>query len=248
MSINGEKKEEEENPNPLLGISNPPVTKPGIKLTAEEYNHSSVANKRKVTNLRHGATYAAMIQLCDDNDGKAQFYIREGTVSCYLYYFVRNEPKYKMSRKGAVDDGWIKMTIKKRTEEEEEAAKAKAAKAQRAAKEKAQRAKEKQRAQPTTQISAVTKFPKDVCHMYLKTREMIPKNDSDLRKMLVENNLLDPVEKMQQPAKKKRKIPEASNSHLEGTEIGALLKKAEEQLRQKGSLEGLDDWAKGIDS
>ena len=85
--------------------------------------------------------------------------------------------------------------------------------------------------------------------MYLKTREKIPKNDADLKEKLVENKLLEPGEEMRRkklqrkanvdndgkPKKRRyyeRKNQRMTNTHLEGTEIGAMLHRAAERQRE----------------
>jgi hypothetical protein len=90
---------------------------------------------------------------------------------------------------------------------------------------------------------------KDVRALYLKTSKMIPSNDAELQKMLVENKLLEPGEEMRRaklqkrsnvdndgkPKKRRyyeRKNQRMTNTHLEGTEIGAMLHQAAERQRE----------------
>jgi hypothetical protein len=78
---------------------------------------------------------------------------------------------------------------------------------------------------------------------------MIPSNDAELQKMLVENKLLEPGEEMRRaklqkrsnvdndgkPKKRRyyeRKNQRMTNTHLEGTEIGAMLHQAAERQRE----------------
>jgi hypothetical protein len=90
---------------------------------------------------------------------------------------------------------------------------------------------------------------KDVREMYLKTRSKVPQSDVDLKAALVEHKLLDPGEEMRRarlqkranvdndgkPKKRRyyeRKNQRMTNTHLEGTEIGAVLRRATEKQQQ----------------
>jgi hypothetical protein len=90
---------------------------------------------------------------------------------------------------------------------------------------------------------------KDVRELYIKTRSKVPNNDAQLKAMLVEHKLLDPGEEMLRPRLKKRsnvdndgkpkkrryyerKNQRMTNTHLEGTEIGAILHRAAEKQRE----------------
>eukprot|EP00532_Pseudo-nitzschia_australis_P002285 CAMPEP_0168197272 /NCGR_PEP_ID=MMETSP0139_2-20121125/21042_1 /TAXON_ID=44445 /ORGANISM="Pseudo-nitzschia australis, Strain 10249 10 AB" /LENGTH=582 /DNA_ID=CAMNT_0008121665 /DNA_START=230 /DNA_END=1978 /DNA_ORIENTATION=+ len=90
---------------------------------------------------------------------------------------------------------------------------------------------------------------KDVRELYLGTRSKVPDMDNKLRDELVEHKLLDPGEEMRRvrlqkrsnvdndgkPKKRRyyeRKNQRMTNTHLEGTEIGSLLKKATEKQQQ----------------
>jgi TFA2 Winged helix domain 2 len=91
---------------------------------------------------------------------------------------------------------------------------------------------------------------KDVRSLYLATRSKIPSNEQDLKKMLVENKLLEPDEQMRRPRMEKRKNGKdndgkpkkkryyerkgqrMTNTHLDGTAIGAVLAQAFERQRQ----------------
>lgn len=90
---------------------------------------------------------------------------------------------------------------------------------------------------------------KDVRELYIKTRSKIPNNDAQLKAMLVEHKLLDPSEEMRRPRLQKRanvdndgkpkkrryyerKNQRMTNTHLEGTEIGAILHRAAEKQRE----------------
>lgn len=90
---------------------------------------------------------------------------------------------------------------------------------------------------------------KDVREMYLKTRSKVPQSDADLKATLVEHKLLDPGEEMRRarlqkranvdndgkPKKRRyyeRKNQRMTNTHLEGTEIGAVLRRATEKQQQ----------------
>ena len=90
---------------------------------------------------------------------------------------------------------------------------------------------------------------KDVRQMYLETRPEVPEADADLYKLLVEHKLMDPGEQMRRPRLKRsanldndgkpkkrryyeRKNQRMTNTHLEGTEIGAVLRRAAEKQNQ----------------
>ena len=90
---------------------------------------------------------------------------------------------------------------------------------------------------------------KDVRELYLKTRSKVPQNDKALRAALVEHKLLEPEEEMRRarlqkranvdndgkPKKRRyyeRKNQRMTNTHLEGTEIGAALRRATEKQQQ----------------
>ncbi len=90
---------------------------------------------------------------------------------------------------------------------------------------------------------------KDVRELYSKTRSKVPRNDKDLRQALVEHKLLEPNEEMRRarlqkranvdndgkPKKRRyyeRKNQRMTNTHLEGTEIGAALRRATEKQQQ----------------
>ena len=90
---------------------------------------------------------------------------------------------------------------------------------------------------------------KDVREMYLKTRSKIPATDAELRAALVDHKLLEPGEEMRRarlqkranvdndgkPKKRRyyeRKNQRMTNTHLEGTEIGAVLRRATEKQQQ----------------
>ncbi len=90
---------------------------------------------------------------------------------------------------------------------------------------------------------------KDVRELYLKTRAKIPQNDKELKQALIEHKLLDPGEEMRRqrlsrktnvdndgkPKKRRyyeRKNQRMTNTHLEGTEIGAALRRATEKQQQ----------------
>jgi hypothetical protein len=90
---------------------------------------------------------------------------------------------------------------------------------------------------------------KDVRELYIKTRSKIPNNDAQLKFLLVENKLLDPGEEMLRPRLQKRanvdndgkpkkrryyerKNQRMTNTHLEGTEMGAILHRALEKQRE----------------
>lgn len=90
---------------------------------------------------------------------------------------------------------------------------------------------------------------KDVRQMYLATRKEIPESAAELKRLLVEHKLLEPGEEMRRPRlqrkanvdndgkpKKRRyyerKNQRMTNTHLEGTEIGAVLRRATEKQKQ----------------
>jgi len=90
---------------------------------------------------------------------------------------------------------------------------------------------------------------KDVREMYLATRQDVPESDFDLKRVLLEHKLLEPGEEMRRPRLKKRanvdndgkpkkrryyerKNQRMTNTHLEGTEIGAVLRRAQERQSQ----------------
>lgn len=95
---------------------------------------------------------------------------------------------------------------------------------------------------------------KDVREMYLNTRSHVPEADIDLQKKLVEHKLLEPNEQMRRPRLTKqganvdndgkpkkrryyeRKNQRMTNTHLEGTEIGAILARAAEKQKQGKSV------------
>ena len=95
---------------------------------------------------------------------------------------------------------------------------------------------------------------KDVRELYLSTRGSVPESDHNLQKVLLEHKLLEPNEQMRRPRlaikgdnidndgkKRKRRYYERknqrmTNTHLEGTEIGALLARAAEKQRQGKSV------------
>jgi hypothetical protein len=90
---------------------------------------------------------------------------------------------------------------------------------------------------------------KDVREMYLGTRPEVPESEAALKKLLLEHRLLEPGEEMRRPLLKKkanvdndgkpkkrryyeRKNQRMTNTHLEGTEIGAILLRATEKQKQ----------------
>lgn len=90
---------------------------------------------------------------------------------------------------------------------------------------------------------------KDVREMYLATRNDVPVSDAELKKLLIEHKLLEPGEEMRRPRLKRkanvdndgkpkkrryyeRKNQRMTNTHLEGTEIGAVLRRAQEKQKQ----------------
>mmetsp|Transcript_96822 Transcript_96822/g.145004 ORF Transcript_96822/g.145004 Transcript_96822/m.145004 type:complete len:536 (-) Transcript_96822:256-1863(-) len=90
---------------------------------------------------------------------------------------------------------------------------------------------------------------KDVREMYLGTRAEVPESEAALKRLLLEHRLLEPGEEMRRPLLKKkanvdndgkpkkrryyeRKNQRMTNTHLEGTEIGAILLRATEKQKQ----------------
>ena len=93
----------------------------------------------------------------------------------------------------------------------------------------------------------------DIREMYLKTRSLVPETDKDLKRLLVANKLMEENEELrpkrmakasnvdQQGKPKKRRYYERknqrwTNTHLEGTEIGAVLALAQEKQKQGKSV------------
>jgi hypothetical protein len=94
----------------------------------------------------------------------------------------------------------------------------------------------------------------DVREMYLATRSLVPESDHDLHRILLEHKLLDPNEQMRRPRLTKtgtnvdndgkpkkrryyeRKNQRMTNTHLEGTVIGAILARAAEKQKQGQSV------------
>ena len=94
----------------------------------------------------------------------------------------------------------------------------------------------------------------DVRAMYLATRASVPSSDEGLRQTLLQHKLLEPGEEMRRPRLTKsgtnvdndgkpkkrryyeRKNQRMTNTHLEGTEIGALLHRAAEKQKQGKSV------------
>jgi hypothetical protein len=89
----------------------------------------------------------------------------------------------------------------------------------------------------------------DVREMFMKTRDLLPKGEDDLHKMMVEHKLLEPGEAVRRPRlvrkpnvdndgkpKKRRyyerKNQRMTNTHLIGTEIGNALEAAKEKQQQ----------------
>lgn len=87
---------------------------------------------------------------------------------------------------------------------------------------------------------------KDVREMYLDTLSLVPTSEVDLHKALLEHKLIEPGEKMARPRMKRksnvdndgkpqkrryyeRKNMRRTNTHLDGTEIGAMLARAAEK-------------------
>ncbi|KAL3761617.1 hypothetical protein ACHAWU_000104 [Discostella pseudostelligera] len=97
---------------------------------------------------------------------------------------------------------------------------------------------------------------KDVREMYLETLSLVPTSESELHKALLEHKLIEPGEKLSRPRMKRknnvdndgkpqkrryyeRKNMRRTNTHLDGTEIGAMLAlAAEKQARGKSVGDG----------
>jgi hypothetical protein len=94
---------------------------------------------------------------------------------------------------------------------------------------------------------------KDVREMYLAMNTNIPESDLELQALLVKHQLLEPNEVLRTPRLSKRskvdndgkpkkrryyerKNQRMTNTHLEGTEIGAVLRRAQEKQRQGKSV------------
>ena len=94
---------------------------------------------------------------------------------------------------------------------------------------------------------------KDIREMYLATRSLVPQSDKELRQVLLKEKLIEPDEELrrkrvgkasnvdQQGKPKKRRYYERknqrwTNTHLEGTEIGAVLALAQEKQKQGKSV------------
>jgi TFA2 Winged helix domain 2 len=95
---------------------------------------------------------------------------------------------------------------------------------------------------------------RDVREMYLATRSAVPESDYELQQVLLEHKMLEPNEQMRRPRlaikgnnvdndgkpKKRRyyerKNQRMTNTHLEGTEIGAILARAAEKQKQGKSV------------
>mmetsp|Transcript_37649 Transcript_37649/g.91557 ORF Transcript_37649/g.91557 Transcript_37649/m.91557 type:complete len:520 (+) Transcript_37649:124-1683(+) len=91
---------------------------------------------------------------------------------------------------------------------------------------------------------------KDVRALYLATRNKVPSTEPELKQLMVENKLLEPSEQMRRPRMQKRKNGKdndgkpkkkryyerkgqrMTNTHLDGTAIGAVLAQAFERQRQ----------------
>jgi hypothetical protein len=90
---------------------------------------------------------------------------------------------------------------------------------------------------------------KDVREMYLAMRSFVPESDVELKRLLLKHKLLEPGEEMRRPRLKRkanvdndgkpkkrryyeRKNQRMTNTHLEGTEIGAVLLRAQEKQKQ----------------
>jgi hypothetical protein len=93
----------------------------------------------------------------------------------------------------------------------------------------------------------------DVRVMYLATRSDIPESEVEVKRLLLEHRLLEPGEEMRRPRLQKkanvdndgkpkkrryyeRKNQRMTNTHLEGTEIGAVLRRATEKQKQGESV------------
>jgi hypothetical protein len=89
--------------------------------------------------------------------------------------------------------------------------------------------------------------------MHLATRSLVPETDVALQQLLLEHKLLEPNEQMSRPrlkrssfldndgrSKKQRyyepQKQRMTNTYLEGTEIGAVLARADEEQRQGRSV------------
>lgn len=94
---------------------------------------------------------------------------------------------------------------------------------------------------------------KDVREMYLETLSSVPQSEVELHKLLLEHKLIDPGEKMTRPRMKRknnvdndgkpkkrryyeRKNMRRTNTHLDGTEIGAMLAMAAERQAHGNSV------------
>jgi len=94
---------------------------------------------------------------------------------------------------------------------------------------------------------------RDVRQMYLETRTKVPESDAELHRLLLEHKLLEPGEQLRRPRLAKssnvdndgkpkkrryyeRKNQRMTNTHLEGTEIGAILALAAEKQKQGKSV------------
>jgi hypothetical protein len=94
---------------------------------------------------------------------------------------------------------------------------------------------------------------KDVREMYLKTNKDIPESDAELQALLRKHHLLEEGEILRRPRLAKRanvdndgkpkkrryyerKNQRMTNTHLEGTEIGAVLRRAQEKQKQGKSV------------
>jgi hypothetical protein len=94
---------------------------------------------------------------------------------------------------------------------------------------------------------------KDVREMYFETRKLVPESDLDLHQLLLENKLLEPGEAFRRPRLKRkanvdndgkpkkrryyeRKNQRMTNTHLDGTEAGAVLRLALEKQKQGKSV------------
>jgi len=94
---------------------------------------------------------------------------------------------------------------------------------------------------------------KDVREMYLATRSLVPESDVELKRLLLKHKLLETGEEMRRqrlkrkanvdndgkPKKRRyyeRKNQRMTNTHLEGTEIGAVLRRAQEKQKQGESV------------
>ena len=90
---------------------------------------------------------------------------------------------------------------------------------------------------------------KDIRELYLATRSKVPDSDHALRELMIKHKLLEPNEQLRRarlqkkanvdndgkPKKRRyyeRKNQRMTNTHLEGTEIGAVLRRATERQQQ----------------